>query len=99
MPNCSRRRAPKPPSNLTPLDRLLRQLSERATDPAVKRWAAALLRGESDGDTVEAHRQVPDKRAGGGQRVTAQCCHCCMASLGGATGYPRSSQEFHAPGE
>jgi hypothetical protein len=46
--------------DLTPLDKLLKQLSERASDPAVRRWAAALAaRGESASCVVEARPHGP----------------------------------------
>jgi hypothetical protein len=46
--------------DLIPLDKLLKQLSERASDPAVRRWAAGLAaRGESAGGVGEVSPHGP----------------------------------------
>jgi hypothetical protein len=49
-------RTPSP--SLGPLDRLLRQLARQATDPSVRRWAAALARGEAASGAATARGQA-----------------------------------------
>jgi hypothetical protein len=42
----------------SPLDRVLRTLARQATDPSVRRWAAALARGEAASGAAAARGQA-----------------------------------------